>query len=158
MGLLDGKRGLVFGVANDRSIANHIALSLKAEGATCGFTYLPGEKNERRVRKALEEGGMADAWVYPCDASNDAELDAAFAAAREKFDTLDFLIHSIAYADRAYLKHGMFAETPRAVFAQALDISAYSLVAMCKRARDLMPRGGVGMLVCFRGNGIAVSL
>ncbi|HNQ24094.1 MAG TPA: enoyl-ACP reductase [Phycisphaerae bacterium] len=147
MGLLDDRKGLIFGIANDRSIACSIARHVLGEGATCGFPYLPGEKNERRVRKALEGIEVTDPWVAPCDVSSDADLDATFAAAAERFETLDFVVHSIAYADRAYLRPGAFALTPRAVFAQALDISAYSLVAIARRAAELMPRGGsvVGM-------------
>ena len=137
MGLLTGRKGLVFGIANDRSIACHISQSFLAEGAACGFPYLPGEKNERRVSKALEEAGVTSPWLIPCDASSDADLDVTFAAAREKFDTIDFVVHSIAFADRTYLKPGKFAETPRDVFAQALDISAYSLVAMARRAKEI---------------------
>jgi len=147
MKLLEGRKGLVFGIANDRSIACHIAKAFLDEGAACGFPYLPGEKNERRVAKALEENGVRGAWLLPCDVSKDADLDATFAATRERFGTIDFAVHSLAFADRAYLKHGTFALTPREVFAQALDISAYSLVAIARRARELMPRGGsiVGM-------------
>ena len=150
MGLLEGRKGLVFGIANDRSIACHIANSLLGEGATCGFPYLPGGKSERRVRKALEGIGLSDPWVIPCDASSDEDLDKLFAATRERFDTIDFLIHSIAYADRTYLKPGTFSQTPREVFSQALDISAYSLVAMAGRAKAIMPRGGsiVAMTYC----------
>lgn len=156
MSLLSGKKGLIFGIANDRSIACHIASSFLQEGAKCGFPYLPGEKNERRVLKALEEVGVAEPWLVPCDASNDADLDKVFAAARERFDTLDFVVHSIAYADRTYLKPGKFAETPREVFAQALDISAYSLVAMARRAKELMTAGGSIMAMTYYGSEKAV--
>lgn len=147
MGLLEGQKGLIFGIANDRSIACHIANTLLKEGAVCGFPHLPGEKNERRVRKALDGVGLSDPWLIPCDASSDEDLDKMIEATRERFDTIDFLIHSIAFADRTYLKPGKFSETPREVFAQALDISAYSLVAMAHRVKAIMPRGGsiVGM-------------
>ncbi len=147
MGLLDGKKGLVFGIANDRSIAWHVAKTLMDAGATCGFAYMPGAKNLHRVKTCLEAGGITDAWLNACDATKDEDLDATFEAAREKYDTIDFLIHSIAYADRVYLKPGKFTETPRDVFAQALDISAYTLIAMANRARKMMPHGGsiIGM-------------
>ncbi len=147
MGLLDNQRGLVFGIANDRSIACHIAKSLIGEGATCGFAHLPGEKNERRVRKALDGIGVAEPWLLPCDVSSDDDIDATFAATKERFDTIDFLVHSLAFADRTYLKAGKFPETPRDVFAQALDISAYSLIALANRAKEMMPKGGsiIGM-------------
>src|SRR5690606_4668826 len=108
MGLLSGKKGLIFGVANDRSIAWHIARNLIEHGATCGFSHLPGEKMERRVRKTLEDGGVSDAWLSPCDVSKDEDLDAVFAAAKERFDAIDFVVHSVAFADREYLKTGRF--------------------------------------------------
>ncbi|MFH0981340.1 MAG: enoyl-ACP reductase [Planctomycetota bacterium] len=147
MRLLEGRKGLIFGVANDRSIAWYVAQQLAEHGATCAFTYLPGEKNLRRVRKTLESGGLGNAWLEPCDAAKDEDLDAVFAKAKADFDTLDFLVHSIAYAEREYLRIGTFARTPRHVFTQALDISAYTLVAMARRAQGLMPRGGsiIGM-------------
>lgn len=142
MGLLDGRKGLVFGVANDRSIAWHIARNLIDHGAVCAFPHLPGEKMERRVRNTLEAGGVADPWLVSCDASSDDDLDSTFAAVQERFDAIDFVVHSIAYADRAYLKIGKFHETPRDVFLQAMDISAYTLVAIAQRAVKIMPNGG----------------
>ena len=147
MGLLEGRKGLVFGVANDRSIACHIAEAIRAEGGVCGYAHLPGEKSLKRVRSALAGIGEHDPWLRSCDVCKDEDLDAVFEAARERFDTIDFLIHSVAYADRAYLRPGMFHQTPRDVFMQALDISAYSLVAMAGRAKALMPKGGsiIGM-------------
>jgi enoyl-[acyl-carrier protein] reductase I len=151
MSLLEGKKGLVFGVANDRSIAWHIADQLIQHGATCGFSHLPGEKNERRARKAIEGGGVSDPWLAPCDVSSDSDLDALFDKAREKFDALDFVVHSLAYADRTYLKHGTFIETPREVFGQALDISAYSLLAVAQRARQIMPNGGSIITMTYYG-------
>jgi enoyl-[acyl-carrier protein] reductase I len=151
MGLLADKAGLVFGVANDRSIAWHIARNAVAEGATCGFPYLPGEKMERRVQKTLEDGGIADAWLFPCDVASDEHLDALFSAAAERFGHLDFIVHSVAYADREYLRPGRFADTPRATFAQALDISVYSLLAVARRARALMPEGGSILTLSYYG-------
>ncbi len=151
MKLLEGKKGLVFGVANDRSIAWHIAEQLIRHGAVCGFPHLPGEKNERRTRKALEAGGLADPWLSACDVSRDDDLDATFQAARERFDILDFVVHSIAYADRAYLKVGSFIDTTRDAFAQALDISVYSMLAIARRARDLMPAGGSMITMTYYG-------
>ncbi len=156
MAILSGKKGLVFGIANDRSIACHIAQSFTEQGAKCAFPYLPGEKNERRVLKALEEVGIREPWTLPCDASKDEDLDAAFDAARSRFDTIDFVVHSIAYADRTYLKPGKFAETPRDVFTQALDISAYSLVAMARRARPMMTAGGSILAMTYYGSDKAV--
>lgn len=151
MQLLEGKRGIVFGVANDRSIAYHIARNLIQHGATCGFSHLPGEKMERRVRKTLEDGGLRDPWLFPCDAGKDEDLDAVFDAVRRKFDTIQFVVHSLAFADREYLKIGKFTETPRGVFTQALDISAYTLIGVAQRARALMPAGGSIIALSYYG-------
>ena len=151
MGLLEGCKGLVFGIANDRSIACHIAQAVLQEKAVCGFPHLPGEKNERRVRKALEGIGVTDPWLLPCDVSKDEDLDAVFASVRERFDAIDFVVHSLAFADRAYLKPGRFAETPREVFAEALDVSAYSLVAIAQRAKAMMPRSGSILAMTYFG-------
>jgi enoyl-[acyl-carrier protein] reductase I len=156
MGLLEGRRGLIFGIANDRSIACHIAASCVAEGATCGFPHLPGEKNERRVRKALEDLGFAGPWLLPCDVSKEADIDAVMEATKDRFRTIDFVVHSIAFADRAYLKPGKFVETPREVFAQALEISAYSLVAIANGAKDLMPSGGSILAMTYYGSEKAI--
>jgi len=152
MGMLDGKKGLVFGVANDRSLAWHAARNLMAEGAACGFAYLPGEKMERRVRRTLEAGGAGEAPLFACDVSRDEDVEATFSAAQQRFDGLDFLIHSIAYAEREYLQKGRFINTPRAAFAQALDISAYSLLALAGRACRLMPHGGAIVAMTYYGS------
>jgi enoyl-[acyl-carrier protein] reductase I len=142
MGLLDGHKGIVFGVANERSIAWHIARNLIEHGATCGFAFLPGEKNERRVRRTVESGGVREPWLHPCDLARDEDIDAVFNAAGKHFGSISFVIHSVAYANRDYLQVGRFTETPREVFTQALDISAYTLVAVAHRARQIMPEGG----------------
>lgn len=151
MGLLTDKAGLVLGVANERSIAWHIARNAVAHGATCGFPFLPGEKMERRVVKTLADGGLSDAWIHPCDVSSDDSLDRLFNAAAKRFDRLDFVVHSIAYADREYLQPGRFADTPRVAFAQALDISVYSLLAIARRARPLMTQGGSVLTLSYYG-------
>lgn len=151
MGILDGKKGLVLGVANERSIAWHIAQHAVEQGAECAFSFLPGEKMEERVRKALSGGGMEDAWIFPCNVGSDGDLDRLFDALRDQFSTLDFVVHSVAYADRAYLKPGTFAATPRSVFAQALDISAYTLIAVANRARPLMSSGGSVLALSYYG-------
>ena len=151
MGLLDGRKGLVFGVANERSIAWHIAKCLIAEGAVCGFSYFPGEKMERRVRKTLEAEGVREPWLYPCDVSKDEDIAAVFAGAREQFDSLDFVVHSVAFADKEYLRIGRFTDTPRQVFTQALDISAYTLINMAHHARAVMPRGGSILALSYYG-------
>lgn len=156
MGLLDGKKGLILNIANDRSIAWHIAHQARLQGASCGYGFLPLEKMERRVRKALDELGESDPWLHPCDVSKDEEIDSFFAAAKEKFGTIDFLVHSLAFADRKYLAIGEFAATPREVFKQALDISAYSLIALTRAAAPLMPNGGSIIAMTYLGSEKAV--
>jgi enoyl-[acyl-carrier protein] reductase I len=147
MGLLDGKTGLVVGIANERSYAWFIAQSLVKHGARCAFTHLPGEKNERRTRRSLEALGVTDPWVVPMDAGSDADMDAAFSRYAESFDKMHFLVHSIAFADREWLTPGKFAYTPRQSFLTAIDISAYSLIAMAQRARSLLAAAGGGSVM-----------
>jgi enoyl-[acyl-carrier protein] reductase I len=156
MGLLAGKRGLILNIANDRSIAAYIADNCIKQGATCGFGFLPmdnPEKSERRVRKAMESFGWGDQWLRPCDVGKDEDIEAFFAGAREKFGTIDFLVHSLAFANRDYLKkeYGNFTSTPRDVFKQALDISAYSLLALTRAAVPLMPNGGSVIALSYLG-------
>ncbi len=149
MGLLDGKTGLIVGIANNRSYAYFIAQAMLEHGARCVFTHLPGEKNERRTRKAVEALGVSDPHLIPLDASSDEELDSAFATYAETFDQMHFLVHSIAFADRDLLAPGKFAETPRAAYLSAIDISAYTLVAMAQRARPMMERSGGGSIMAM---------
>ena len=153
MGLLDGKRGIVFGIANDRSYAWYIARELMAAGATCAFTHLRDEKGkmERRCRLALTELGLEVPWLMPCDATRDEDLDAVFNQLTADWSTIDFVIHSIAYADRQFLQMGNFHTTTRQAWTQALDISAYSLVAMAQRAMRIMPAGGSIMAMTYYG-------
>ena len=151
MGLMDGRRGLVVGVANDHSYAWFIAESLLRHGAQCLFTHLPGEKMERRAAKAIEDLGVSSPWLEPMDAGSDEDLDRVFEKVRRDAGSLDFLVHSIAFADREWLKDGAFAATPRAAFAQALDISAYTYMAMAHRAAPLMTRGGAMITMSYYG-------
>ena len=151
MKILEGKRGLVVGVMNDRSAATGITQSVLKHGGQCLFTHLPGEKNERRVRGALESCGLTDPWLQPLDAGSDEQLDAAFARIAQEFGTIDFLVHSIAFADKEWLKEGMFTGTPRQVFTQAMDLSAYTLAAMAHRAAPLMPNGGSIISLSYYG-------
>jgi enoyl-[acyl-carrier protein] reductase I len=117
---------------------------------------LPGEKNERRVRKALEGIGVNNPWLLPCDVTKDEDLERTLTATKSRFDTIDFIVHSLAFADRKYLIPGKFVETPRDVFAQALDISAYSLVAVVRCAKELMPRGGSVIAMTYYGSEKAI--
>ncbi|HEY8666975.1 MAG TPA: enoyl-ACP reductase [Tepidisphaeraceae bacterium] len=157
MGLLDGKKGLILNIANDRSIATHIANNAIKEGAKCGFGFLPMdniEKSQRRVRKAMEENGFGSEWLHPCDVGNDESIEKFFAGAKEQFGTIDFLVHCLAFADRNFLKldEGVFASTPREVFKQALDISAYSLIALTRAAAPLMSNGGSVIALTYLGS------
>jgi len=151
MSLLEGQTGLIFGIANDRSIAWHIAKNAIDQGAACGFTHLPGEKMASRVSKAISGLGLESPWLVPCDASSDEDLDRLFAAVKAEYGSIDFIVHSIAYADKDYLKLGAFTSTPRSVFAQALDISAYTLIAIADRARSLMADGGSILALSYYG-------
>ena len=138
MGLLDGKNALIFGVANNRSIAWGITQKLHAEGATIGLSYAIPEL-EKRVFPLAEEIGCT--FVERANANDDAELDAVFAKAKERFGRLDVLVHAIAYAGREELS-GLYLNTSREGFKVALETSTYSLVALAQRAVPLMTDGG----------------
>lgn len=144
MGTLDGKTALIFGVANHNSIAWGIAQKLAAEGARLAFTYQ--ERMEKNVRKLT--ASMPDSLVIPCDVQNDDELDAAFAQVDREFGGLDSLIHCVAYAPTDDLR-GRIVDVSRAGFTTALDVSAYSLLAMCKRAEPLMRQRDGGSVVAL---------
>lgn len=150
-GLMKGKRGLIVGIANDRSYASFIAQSLLQAGAECYFTHLPGEKMERRIRNALTELGVSEPWLHPLDAGSDADLDAVFDRLKREAGTLDFVVHSIAFADKSWLEKGKFTATPREVFTQAMDISAYTYQAMANRAAPLMTNGGSMIALSYYG-------
>jgi enoyl-[acyl-carrier protein] reductase I len=156
MSLLAGKKGLILNIANDRSIAWHIANNCIKQGATCGFGFLPMEKMERRVKKAMEEGGFGDAWLQPCDVGSDESIAAFFDGAQKQFGQIDFLVHSLAFANKDYLAIGKFLSTPRNVFSQACDISAYSLIALSRAAAPLMPNGGSILAMTYLGSEKAV--
>jgi enoyl-[acyl-carrier protein] reductase I len=145
--LMQGKRGLIMGVANDRSLAWGIAAACAAQGAELAFTFL-GEPLERRVRPLAQSVGST--MLFPCDVADDANIDAAFAALGQQWDGLDFLVHAIGYADKAFLR-GRYLETPRAVFQQALDISAYSFTAVAQRAVPMMKPGGSLLTLTYLG-------
>ena len=146
-GLMAGKRGIVMGVANDHSIAWGIAAALASEGAELAFTY-QGEAFGRRVRPLAESIG-ADLCVS-CDVSDDDSIDAMFAAVTQRWPTIDFLVHSIAYSDKEELK-GRYADTSRANFARSLDISCYSFTAVAQRAAAMMPDGGTLLTLTYAG-------
>jgi enoyl-[acyl-carrier protein] reductase I len=145
--LMSGKRGLILGIANDRSLAWGIAKTVAAHGATLAFTY-QGEAFERRVRPLAESLGSD--FVLPCDASEEPSLDAVFAAIKERWGALDFVVHAIAYSDKEELK-GRYLETSRANFQKTLDVSCYTFTAVCQRAVPLMPNGGSLLTLTYGG-------
>ncbi|GBQ23411.1 enoyl-ACP reductase [Gluconacetobacter sacchari DSM 12717] len=145
--LMKGKRGLVMGVANDRSIAWGIANAVAAQGAELAFTY-QGEALGKRVRPLAERVGSS--LVLSCDVSDDAAIDETFARIEEEWGTLDFLVHAIGWADKQYLR-GRYVDTPREAFLTALDISCYSFTAVARRAARLMPNGGSMLTLTYLG-------
>lgn len=147
MGLMDGKKGLILGVANDNSIAWGIAQALHREGAQIGFTYV-GEALERRVRPLAESLGAP--LIEPCDVNSDEEIAALMARAREVFGQIDFLIHAVAFANKDELK-GAYLNTTRAGFLLAMEVSAYSLTAVVKEAEDLLAPGASILTLTYHG-------
>src|SRR5262245_1539331 len=139
---LASKLGIVFGIANKRSIAWAIAQAAHEQGARLAVTY-QGERLKENVSSLA--AGLRDPLVLPCDVANDAEIDRVFQQVQEKFGGLDFLVHSVAFAPREAME-GDYVNTTREAFHTALDVSAYSLVAVAKRAAPLM-EGRAGSLI-----------
>jgi len=146
--LLQGKKAFVFGVLNELSIGHAIAKELHANGCELAFSYLPGEKIERRVVKSTEQ--FKPKFLVPCDVSKDEDLANAFKVAAEKFGTFDILVHSLAFAPAEAL-HNPFLQTTRDQWKTALDISAYSLVAMSRLAQPLMNKNGSIITLSYLG-------
>jgi enoyl-[acyl-carrier protein] reductase I len=136
------------GVANDRSIAWAIAQALYAEGAELAFTHLPSPSNERRVRELV--GSRQPKIVVPCDIQKDDDIAALFDGLRDVYGRLDFLVHSIAFAPPHELRNP-YVEMSRAGWHLAMDISAYSLVAVCRAAAPLMTQGGAIITISYFG-------
>jgi len=147
MGLLEGRKALVFGVANDHSIAWGIAKALHDQGAVVGFSSVRS-LIERRVRPLAESIGST--FVEPCDVQSDEQIRAVLARWGEAHGDLDILVHALAFAKREDLD-GSFVDTSRDGFALALDVSAYSLVAMTREARPYLHRGGSIMTLTYYG-------
>jgi enoyl-[acyl-carrier protein] reductase I len=146
-GLLRGRRGLIMGVANNRSIAWGIAKAAHAQGAELAFTY-QGDALKKRVEPLAEEvGGLV---VGHCDVSEPATIDAAFAAVAEKWGALDFVVHAIAFSDRDQLV-GRYVDTTADNFSRTLMISCYSFTAIAQRAEKLMPQGGSLLTLTYYG-------
>lgn len=148
MGMFSGKIGLVMGIANDRSIAWAMTESLVAEGAELGFTHLPSPSSERRVRQLVEK--LSPKILLPCDVQKDEDVQRVFDAFRDAHGRLDFLIHSIAFAPPEELRKP-YVETSRAGWHLAMDISAYSLVAVSRAAVPLMTEGGSIVTISYFG-------
>lgn len=147
MGLMTGKRGMVFGVANNLSIAWGIAQQLKAAGATLGFTYL-NESLEKRVRPLAES--LDAELILPCDLAKDEDIEAVFQEVEKTWGSLDFVVHAVAFANREDLKNP-FSQTSRENFLLAMDISAYTLVAVSRAAAPLMKNGGGIVTMTYLG-------
>lgn len=146
-GLMAGKRGLIMGVANDRSIAWGIARAAHGQGAELGFTF-QGEALEKRVRPLAQSLGSD--LVLPCDVASDESIESVFAAVEESWGGLDFLVHAIAYADKDELK-GKYLNTSRENFVRSLDISCYSFTAVAQRAAAMMRDGGSLLTLTYYG-------
>jgi enoyl-[acyl-carrier protein] reductase I len=162
MGLFEGKKGLILGVANDRSIAWAIAEKIMAEGGECGFTHLPDredddkKKNRRRVEKCFEksDSGGQPKFLVPLNVQDDDQIAEVMATAGKEFGQIDFLLHSIAFADRADLGRDT-VETSREGFKMAMEISCYSLIAVTNAARPILSeRASVACMTYFGGEKI----
>lgn len=145
--LMRGKRGMIMGVANDRSLAWGIASACAVQGAELAFTF-QGEALERRVRPLAQQVGSD--LVFPCDVTDEASIDSAFAGLSERWGGLDFLVHAIGFADKQFLR-GRYLDTPRAAFLQAMDISCYSFTSVCQRAVPMMQPGGSLLTLSYLG-------
>jgi enoyl-[acyl-carrier protein] reductase I len=146
-GLMAGKRGLVMGVANERSIAWGISSALAAQGAELAFTY-QGDSLLKRVKPLAESVGSD--ILLPCDVTDDASIDATFAAIEQRWGKLDFLVHAIAFSDKEQLK-GKYIDTTADNFARTMQISCYSFTALCRRALPIMSAGGSLLTLTYYG-------
>ncbi|CAN5277493.1 enoyl-ACP reductase FabI [soil metagenome] len=145
--LMQGKRGLIMGLANDKSLAWGISKALHAQGAELAFSY-QGEALEKRVRPLAAEVGSD--FLIPCDVSDMTLLDATFDTIKEKWGGLDFVVHAIGFSDKNELRGG-YVDTSLENFLMTMNISAYSFVAVAKRARPLMPNGGSLLTLSYYG-------
>src|SRR5246127_1483560 len=150
--LMQGKRGLIMGVANDHSMAWGIARPLAGQGATLAFSY-QGEALGRRVKPLADSVGAS--LLLPCDVEQIASVDATFAAIAEKWGSLDFLVHAIAFSDKNELK-GRYADTTRENFVRTMIISCFSFTEVARRAAELMPASGGAMVTLTFGGSVRV--
>ncbi|MBI4870879.1 MAG: enoyl-ACP reductase [Candidatus Riflebacteria bacterium] len=148
--LLEGRKALVLGVVNELSIGWGIAANLASHGATVGFGFQPNPKIERRCRACVEQLEPEPEFVEPCDVGKDEDIERLMARWKDMYGRLDILVHSIAYAPSTAF--GVpFSRTPRRDFLEALDISAYSLVALCREAAPLMKPDGSVIAMTYHG-------
>src|ERR1700759_4176628 len=147
-GLMQGKRGLMMGVANDHSIAWGIAKTLSEHGAEMAFTY-QGDALGRRVRPLAESIGSKT--ILPCDVEDVASVDAVFAELKKQWGAMDFLVHAIGFSDKNELK-GRYADTTRTNFERTMVISCFSFTEAAKRAAEMMPNGGSMITLTFGGS------
>ena len=145
--IMAGKKGLIMGVANDRSIAWGISKAVHAQGAELAFTY-QGEALEKRVRPLAES--MGSDMLIPCDVTSDEDLDRTFEEIEAKWGKIDFIVHAIAFSDKNELD-GLYLDTSRANFAKTMDISIYSFTAVAQRAAKLMTDGGSMLTLTYYG-------
>ena len=148
-GLMAGKRGLIMGVANDKSIAWAIAKACAAQGAEMAFTY-QGDALLKRVKPLAESIGMGEDLVMPCDVTDPASMDATFATLAEKWGKLDFLVHAIGFSDKNELR-GRYVDTSPENFALTMNVSVYSFTAVAQRAEKLMTEGGSMVTLTYYG-------
>ena len=148
MGLMTGKRGIIFGLANEKSIAWGIAQQLHAAGAEVAYTYL-NEALEKRVRPLAES--LDAKIILPCDVQNEEEMVAVFAELEKQWGKIDFVVHAVAFANREDLKNP-FSQTSREGFRLALDVSAYSLVSMTRCALPVLKEGGSIVTMTYLGS------
>ena len=146
-GLMQGKKGLIMGVANDRSIGWGIAAAAAAQGAELAFTF-QGDALKKRVDPLAQSVGSD--LVLPCDVTDEASVEAVFSTLQEKWGKLDFLVHAIAYSDKEELKGG-YVDTTRENFRRTMDISVYSFTAIARRAAEMMPDGGSLLTMTYYG-------
>jgi enoyl-[acyl-carrier protein] reductase I len=151
-GLMDGKRGLIMGVANDHSIAWGIAKTLADHGAKLAFTY-QGEALAKRVRPLAQSVGSD--LLIPCDVEDIASVDSLFTTLGKEWGTLDFLVHAIGFSDKNELK-GRYADTTRENFTRTMVISCFSFTEVAKRAAAMMPNGGSMVTLTYNGGGRAM--
>jgi enoyl-[acyl-carrier protein] reductase I len=146
-GILSGRRGLVMGVANDRSIAWGIARQASEHGAELAFTY-QGEALEKRVRPLAESVNAK--LIEPCDVTDAASMDALFAKIGDTWDRLDFVVHAVAFSDKSQLQ-GRYCDTTRENFLRTMDISCFSFTDVCRRAAPMMTEGGSLLTLTYLG-------